>query len=147
MKIIVTSISWQGVSEIVRSITREMENALSLSFKDLSYGAGIDQLTIVIISASSEDSENKRLSKGYNRVGRVRHPFTKEPIKFIGFAIPINSDLLVSICRPELGKLICEATLDKIANPKLRLPKDFDYDGFSKRLRATIETFSHAFAS
>lgn len=147
MKVVVTSISWQGVSEIVRSVTVAMENVLSRSFKELSYGAGIDQLTIVVIAASSEESENERLRKGYNKVGRLRHPFTKEPIKVIGFAIPLNSDLLVKIDKPELGKLICQAVLEKIANPKLRIPKDFDYDSFSKRLSAAIETFSDTLAS
>jgi hypothetical protein len=43
MKVRVTSIAWKGVSEGVRSETMEMENALSTSFKDLSFGAGVDQ--------------------------------------------------------------------------------------------------------
>jgi hypothetical protein len=57
MKVRVTSIAWKGVSEGVRFETVEMQNALSTSFKELSFGAGIDQTTIVIKMQRTTDCE------------------------------------------------------------------------------------------
>jgi hypothetical protein len=147
MKVRITSISWRGVSDSVRSITTEMENTLSKLFKELSFGGGIDQLTMVIISASSDDAENNRLCKGYNKIGRLRNPVTKQAIKSIGLAIPINSEILEGISRPELRKIMCASILNRIANPDLRIPKDFDYERFSQHLSAAIATFSHTMIS
>jgi hypothetical protein len=96
----------------------------------------------VIVSASSEDAENNRLCKGYDKIGRISNPFTKQSIKSIGLAVPINADVLVEIGRIELRNIICAAALQKIANPVLRIPKDFDYEKFSHHLSAAIAGFS-----
>jgi hypothetical protein len=143
MKIRITSISWRGVSDSIRSVTMDMENALSKPFSDLSFGSGIDQLTIVIISASSDDSENYRLCKGYNKIARLRNPITRKPIKSISLAIPINSDVVGGMTKLKLCTFICESVLRKIASPDIRIPKDFDYSGFSECLSTAIGSFSH----
>lgn len=144
MNVRVTSISWREVGDSIRSVTADLEKALSGLFKDLSFGAGVDQLTIVVISVSSEDSENDKLCRGYNKIGRLQNPVTKKSTKSIGVAIPLNSCVISKISRSELRKLLCESVLHKVANPDLRVPKDFDYKEFSERLSTAIAIFSRA---
>lgn len=142
MKIRITSIAWQGLSDSIGSITVEMEDALSKLFKGLSFGAGIDQLTVVIVSVSSEDSENDRISEGYNKIRRLRHPVTHEQIKSIGLGIPFNYNVVSEMSRSDLRKVICCSVLRKIAKPDIKIPRGFNYEEFSERISAAITTYS-----
>lgn len=144
MKIRVTDISWPDVSAKIWEITTGMQNALSDLFEGVSFGAGIDQLTIVIISVSSEDAENQRLCKSYNKVVKLRNPISKEQVKVIGFGIPLNSNEAEKMEVPELRKFVCGSVLGKIMNPDFKMPRAFDYRGFSTRLSTAIEIFSHS---
>ena len=57
MKVRVTSITWDGVGEMVRPVTVEMEKTLNLAFQDLFFGDAIAQLAIVVISVSSDEND------------------------------------------------------------------------------------------
>jgi hypothetical protein len=107
MKVRVTSIAWEEVGELVRSVGVAMEVALTDEFQHLTFGAEIDQLTIIVISLSSDVDENARVSKGYNKIKRFRHPFNGEQMRTIGFAVPIDPDILVKMTSSDLKEMIC----------------------------------------
>jgi hypothetical protein len=122
----------------------EMERALSMSFEGVSFGAGIEQLMIVVLSVSLEDDVARRC-KGHDKVRKLRHPFTKEPNKVIGLAVPIRFDVLAKMDQTKLRKFVCDALLEKIAKPYLRIPKDFDYQRFSEYLSGAIASYSSCY--
>jgi len=138
MKVRVTSIVWEEVGELVRSVGAAMERALTAPFQDLSFGGGIDQLFIIIVSMSSDVDENAKVCKGYNKVSRARHPVNGELIRSIGFAVPIDPDTLVTMTSRDLAGMICTTVAEKLTRRYPRLPKDFDYGQFTLHLGKAI---------
>jgi len=114
MKVRVTSIAWAEVSELVRSVGVAIERALTAPFLDVSFGGDIDQLSIIIVSISSDVDENTKVCKGYDKVSRDRHPFSGELIKSIGFAVPIDPDILITMTSRDLIEMICTTVIEKL---------------------------------
>jgi hypothetical protein len=141
MKVRVTSIAWKEVAELVRSVGVAMQAALTVPFQELSFGAGIDQLTIIVISVSSDTDENARVCRGYDKVSKHRHPFSGEQVRSIGFAVPIDPDALVTMMGRDLTEMICTTVIDKLDQPYPRLPRGFDYALFARHLREAIADY------
>jgi hypothetical protein len=144
MRVVVTSAAWSDVGDAITSVAGDIGKALSKVFGDLSFGAEVDQLTIVIVAMSSDDLENAKLSKGFNKIARLRNPITQKSIRSIGLSVPINYDTIVNMSRSELRKCIYDSMLRRIENPNLRIPKDFDYQRFSGVLSTSILLLSKA---
>lgn len=128
---------------MVRPVTVEMEKTLNLAFQDLFFGDAIAQLAIVVISVSSDENEQKRWCKGYNRIGSVRHPFTGEKIRSIGLAVLIDPEVLAKMSGPEFRNWLRVELLEKTKKPDLRIPKKFDYESFSRHLGDVVGERRH----
>jgi hypothetical protein len=144
MKVRVTSIAWTGAAELVRPVGVAMQTALTVPLQELSFGAGIEQLLIIVISVSSDADENARVCRGYNKVSKHRHPFSGEQVRSIGFAVPIDPDILATMTARSLTEMICSTIVDNLAQPYPRLPRDLDYALFARHLREAIAEYRQA---
>ena len=138
MRVRVTSISWSEVAAKVRSVTSEMEAALGPFFKDASFGGGVEQLMIVLVSASSDEDENDRIGKGYDGVRTRRNPLTNESTKSFGFGVQIRPEVLSGLDADGLRQFVRQSILMRIEQPGFRIPKTFNYPEFSRQLHAGL---------
>lgn len=122
----------------MRNITVKLEDCLCGLFEGIEFGSNINQLTIAVVSLSSEDDENIKISDGYSKIGRLRNPITGESVRFIGFGVPVNSKSATVMSSDQIIKFILDTIFEKASDPDIRIPKDFDYKLFLETLRKGV---------
>jgi hypothetical protein len=149
MKIRVTSVTSSEKNKLVRNATVALEDKLNPVFANSSYGGEIEQFTAVIVAVYSDPPENNQFCKDHNKIGSYKHPFTQEKVKFISFALPFDPEFVEPMTEYQIRVAICPALLNRLRNPGVKIPKQFDYARFAEDLQVLLEiyrraTFEHA---
>lgn len=144
MDVGITSICWPELSAPLREAAAPIEQALAPLFGALDFGAGIAQLTIVLIATTPEEETTQKLIKGYDKVSTLRHPVTNEAVKSLSMPIPLQGDQLETTTPAELRARICKAIAEKLTTPATRLPKAFDHAAFAAHLQNALSIIEHA---
>ena len=127
------------MSEIFRITTVKLEQQIPPLFADKSYGCEIERFVAGFVAMGSPEM-NARNSKGDNKVGSYKDPFTGEKVKFMSFALPFDPKELVGKDQCQLEKLLCEALYHRLDAPNIKIPKDFDYETFAIDMKAALQS-------
>lgn len=126
MKLRVTSITDSEVGKLINAITTALEDRLRPLLEPKQYGGGIEQLTIFFISVDSDPLENERYCSANNRSGRYKDMLTGKSVRYLGIAIPIDPQVVLSSSRAALHKLAESKLLETLETPPYAMPKQFD---------------------
>ncbi len=137
MKIRFTSIAWTEVSSRLSNVLVSLEFLANNLFAEKDYGAGVAQFVAVAV-AIGEQEENEKFSKPHNKSGSNKHPVTGEVIKFISFALQFTQEEVENKNEAVLKKLFCDALFYRLDHPEIRIPKGFNYEGFSSDMKTAI---------
>ncbi len=123
-----------------------LEDSFKPIFADTDFGADIKEFTFAIVAVDEDSQTNERFCEPNNKVGRYKHWLTHEAVKFISFALPFNPDAIERATEAEFIRMVCEAALVRLHNPGLKIPKGFDYSGFSAKFRDAVSVIVRAAA-
>lgn len=140
----VTSVNREGAIPAIRNVAVALERALTPLFTNKSYGGNVDQFTIVAIIYSDEPEENARWCGAYDKVSSFTNPLTKERVRSIGFAVPLNPARVDHVDEDEYRAIFCNALVARIKDRKGKIPKSFEYDRFVSDLSAALQILSVA---
>jgi hypothetical protein len=138
MKLRITSVVAPEVRELVSSITIPLEDQLRPIIEARDYGGGIRQFVIFIVSVDADTIENERYCQANNRAGRYKDLSTEEMVKFVGLAVPVNPQLVLSSSKEELLKEMKKLIFYELESPKYKMPEKFDMNKFISDLRAAL---------
>jgi len=100
---------------------------------------------VMIVSVDSDEIENQKFCKGYNKVGRYKHPISSETVKFIGFALPYDPEIIVTMNIGQFVNIFCTDLLSRLSAPSFKIPSTFNYEKFCFDLREPLEILKRAF--
>lgn len=130
--------------EIVKPVVDHMDNYfLKGNFlKDKSYGGNIDDFLVVAYVVFPDDKENEEFARLSHKVQRQKDYYgDKGWLKTIVFALPFNPDLVSKMQLEEFRILLCNAILDRLENPEMKILKAFDYETFEHDVRKEIVNY------
>ena len=141
MKMTFTGVTSSEVSDLISNVAVAFENKLKPIFVNTTYGGGVDNFVVVIVSVSSNISENEKFCKSHNRVGTDSHPVTGEKIRYVSVALPFDPELIESRTGDQVREDVCVALKNRLNNIGLkRIPKEFDFLKFSEDLQASLDS-------
>lgn len=143
MHIVLTSDSWEDTNAILMKILMPLANALNSFFADQFYGKP-ERFMVVVVAVDSDAEINGKIAKKYNKVGNERHPVSNERVRYISVALPFDPVTILARTLIENKIAICEAIIQKVGNPEVRIPKEFDYLRFSSDLNDRLEILKRA---
>lgn len=132
------------VGSLLGRATIELQEALTPLFRERSYGGGVDQLVVMVVSVDSDPSENIKICERHNKVGSYKHPITSERVKYIGLALSFDPASIEGETDDQVRRLLCTALIGRLQEPGLKIPKAFDYERFSDDVSSALEIYSRA---
>lgn len=136
MKIRVTSITNSEVGELINNVTTRVEDQLRPAVELEDYGGGIEQLTVFFVSVDSDPIENERYCVANNRASTYRDMFSGKTVRFVGIAVPVDPQIVLSSSKEALARLMRDLLFDELTAPAYAMPKKFD----RARLLADLKT-------
>lgn len=143
MHIVLTSDSWEDTNTILMAILMPLANALNSFFVDEFYGKP-ERFMAVVVAVDSDAEINGKIAKKYNRIGNDRHPISNERVQYISVALPFDPNTILARTLIENKIAICESIIQKVGNPEVKIPKEFDYLRFSSDLNERLEILKRA---
>lgn len=144
MRIKISSIVSEPLAGVFRDVTNSLERALQPAFEDKLYGADVGQFSTFAVAVDADKTISQRFCEKYDKVGRYKHPITKDWIKYISFALSFDPDKIRSSNERTITEGLCAALLQRLNDPQLKLPKAFEYEIFAADLRIAIEIYMRA---
>ena len=143
MYIRITCVTDEKAGQIINEILVAMQEAFNIFFPDRNYG-DLEQFTVVVVAVDSDTAENDKFLKGFNKIGSFKNPFTQNKVKYIGFGIPFDPMAIEKMVDDQFKIALCDALLNRLDNPALKIPKNFDYNRFACDMKDRLEIFKRA---
>lgn len=138
MKLRVTSITASEVGELINSVTTGLEDRLRPVVELKDYGGGVEQFAVFFVSVDSDPIENERFCCVNNRAGRYKDMLTGKMVSFVGIAVPVDPQVVLSSPREALPQRLEGLLLDELESPAYAMPKKFDREHLLADLRAAL---------
>jgi hypothetical protein len=138
MKLRVTSITASEVGELINSVTTGLEDRLRPVVEPKDYGGGVEQFAVFFVSVDSDPIENERYCAANNRAGRYKDLLTGKMVSFVGVAVPVDPQVVLSSPREALPKQLEGLLLDELESPAYAMPKKFDRQHLLADLRSAL---------
>jgi hypothetical protein len=126
MKLRVTSITTSEVGELINSVTTSLEDRLRPLIEQRDYGGGIQQFAVFFVSVDSDPLENERYCHANNRASRYKDILTGKMVSFVGIAIPVDPERVLTLSPEALPELLNGLLLEELEAPAYELPPKFD---------------------
>jgi len=123
-----------------------MEDWLNRALSDASFGEGLDQFTLVIVSVDDEPGSDDRWVRANTRVLRFVDPFTSSPVRSLSVAAPLPPRVVLSARPDRLFAIVAEAIVAALAKRPARLPRGLDYDRCKRAIGHTLAIYETALA-
>jgi len=141
MRFRVTSVAGEENGAFLNEATVKLEDWLNASLSDGNFGGGVDQFTIVAISVDEEASENIRWSNAHNKTGRVKSPFTKEPVRYVSSAVLLPPSSVISKAPHAFLSYFCSAIIERLKSPPKGVPRGFEYVRCATAVSMALEVY------
>lgn len=135
MKLRVTSVTTSSVGELINGVTTKLEDLLRPMLEQKDYGGGVEQFSAFYVSVGSDLEENRPYCQMHNRSGKYKDIVTGKMVSYVGIAIPVDPERVLTSSKEALPKLLHGLLLEQLAAPAYQLPKKFD----SQRLLADLK--------
>lgn len=128
--------------KVVDPVVEHMDNYLKDRLKNVDYGGGINEFLIVPYVVFSDEIENAEFAKLSHKVQRSKDYYSdKNWIKTIVFALPFNPDVISKMSLENFRIVLCDAVLECLINPEMKILKAFDYTTFKKDMSKIIKDY------
>ena len=144
MNISVVSYVSDSVAEIFRDIAEDFEKAFRPHFLNDDFGADISEFIIGIAAVDSDVELNNKFCKGNDKVGSRKHWLSQEVAKYMSIALPMDPDKIEKMTKAEVRRAFCEALIEKLKNPVVKIPKKFDYARFVEKMDTALQIYARA---
>ena len=128
MKLRVTTICSEEVSELLRVVSTTLEDDFRSIFDGREFGGEISQLMVVLIALFDSDEDNVDLSNKENRVSGAKD-ITGKRIKYMSIGVPLNPGELLKIGIDDVFEIVRQKIVESLDSKRVKVPKGFDYDG------------------
>lgn len=137
MNIRFTSVAAEEVGPVLGRITIAIQEALQPIFAEDSFGP-IDLFMCVVVAVDTLPEGNEIFVRAHDKVGSFTNPFTGERQRYLSVALPFDPAKVGLMSDQEIFHSIYVALVARMQEPKLRIPKSFEYLSFSKKLLAAV---------
>jgi hypothetical protein len=127
----VTSVTSEETAVLLRAITTNIEQVLTANLAGDSFGVGIDQLTLVVVSVDNDPVANEAWAKPYRKLGSYRHMVTSERIRFLSLAAEVSPSDLVALPDSQRHQFVAELLSSQFSTRPKRLPRGFEFPGLA----------------
>lgn len=135
MKLRVTSVTASSVGELINGVTTSLEDLLRPMLEQKDYGGGVEQFSAFYVSVGPAPEENRPYCQMHNRSGKYKDIVTGKMVSYVGIAIPVDPERVLTSSKEALPKLLHGLLLEQLEAPAYQLPKKFD----SQRLLADLK--------
>ena len=144
MKFRVTAVIWQDCFDAINAACLRMEDWLTASLSDGSYGDGLEQVCFVVVATEEDHDLNLLRAAGFDKLGRYTNPLTSLPVRYLSFGLSIPYATALSLSAEQATESIAQLISQKAAKRPKRLPKGFDYGKLSAAIQAATKAFAPA---
>lgn len=138
MRIRFTSVVTEEISELIRLVTVELQEALKASLSKGTYEGGIEQFAAVIVAVGTQKENNEFVSK-HNKLGSYKDFFSKKKIKYISYALPFNPEILINMEIADLKSMFCSELLDLVLGEKIHKLDSINSESFIEDLSRELK--------
>jgi hypothetical protein len=115
MKFRVTSVVWEDCSEPIGAACNTIEDWLTASLGDGSFGDGLDQVVFIVVATEEDPGENAVRAAIFDKLGKYTDPMDARPVRHLSFglSIPYNTAVSLSLqnTTEEIARLILQKCL------------------------------------
>ncbi len=144
MNIGVTNVVSESVAEILGSMSVAFEDAIKPHFLGDDFGAGVNEFIVAIIAVDSDIEVNNRFCEKNEKVGSYKHWLSQKVVKFICISLPMDPDKIEKMTEAEVRRAFCEALIEKLKHPVVKIPKKFDYARFVEKMDTALQIYARA---
>ncbi|NAR53372.1 hypothetical protein GPS47_07100 [Acinetobacter haemolyticus] len=149
MLILTTATTGGGKEDnIILPILENLELFIRNIIKDKDYGADINDCIIYIYAVFPNMEENIKWGMPKNRIERRKDYYSEKGwIKTIVLVLLFDPDCVSKMTPEEFRVSLCNAILDKLENPNIKLLKTFNYKDFKDDISREIINYRDNFLS
>ena len=89
MKFRITSVVWEDCSESIGTACNTIEDWLTASLGDGSFGDGLDQVVFIVVATEEDPDENAARAANFDKLGKYADPFDSQPVRYLSFGLSI----------------------------------------------------------
>lgn len=120
-----------------------LEKKIMSTMEGESFGGEIHEFIVVTVvdNPLMPIKDKDSFLNNYHRVGRYKHPVTKESVKYISIVLFFDRENLESLSKEAMCTVLAGALIFRLENIDLKIPRKFDYDNFFKKIQLILSGY------
>jgi hypothetical protein len=127
----VASVTSEETAALLRAVTTHIEQVLTANLTGDSFGEGIDQLSLVVVSVDEDPAANEAWAKPHRKLGSYKHMITSDRVRVLSLAAAVSPSKLVSLPESKRRQFVAELLSNEFGARPKRLPRGFDFPGLA----------------